>query len=1038
MPSSTSTKYLKVLNASAGSGKTHNLVLEYLTLVLENDDSSSKFSSIIAMTFTNMAALEMKNRMIQSLDKIAHFNSKDEKTAQMVEELTTRLGLKKEVIIHRANQTLKWVLHRYEDFYVVTIDKFNLRLIRSFARDLDLPADFEVVLNEKQLIGKVVDQLMNNLGKEEQEEFTTIAFEYAKRNLEDGVSWDFRRQLSEFGEVLNKEKDLKIVDHLLTKDFSPATYKQLQSEVNAVEQEFKKKARDLFDSFIQAGVDSSQYPQGKSLTNSFFTLKDLDELPSKLGVYISELCFKDTPAKKDFPESVKESNRQLVTYFQEVHPQYELTKKYLKSFYNMALLKFIAKSINSLKKEERLIRISEFNQLISSLVLQEEAPFIYERLGSRFQHFLLDEFQDTSRLQWINLVPLVHESMGNQHKNLIVGDPKQSIYRFKNGVAEQFLALPGIYNPEHDPNLEEKSDYFREMGEVIPLNENWRSGSEIVSLNNEFFESLREDLPSISDGFYDSVSQTPRAKHDGLVQIESYKISKDQKIDIEDKVLKVISDCLEDGFEKGDICILTERNAEANHWAVFLRKNKHKVVSAESLLLNNDPYVQTTLSYFKRRYKPFSTVEIKKFADLFLKCKDPSPFDTYRTFIKKGISKEGKEYSYFDDDEFIANYFGDRSNFFFKYESLYELTQEFFRIMGWNELNNPYLHHLSDFVYDLEINNGPDLELLLSTFDEKKNSLAIQTPASRDAIVIMTMHKSKGLEFPVVIIPNMALKIKNGKNTLVEVGDKVLYTPLSKESVIDEVKQISELENGQALTDKFNLCYVAMTRPEERLYGFNQTVSSSIGQYLHDHFNKMSDARIEENKCFVQRGTRSQKVSKEHKKDTFFTPDTVSDQLWFPDIALRDNQIQEETLSEEQRYGNQFHWFMAEMDPRKDVSEQLSAFLSTGKIEKRFKERIFEEAVQLLHSEEWKNLFSHESEILNEREIIISEEEMKRPDKIILQKNKTIVLDYKTGVPNEKNKKQIRQYAYLLDQMGFPNVKGYLYYTNEQKLVPVD
>ena len=265
----------------------------------------------------------------------------------------------------------------------------------------------------------------------------------------------------------------------------------------------------------------------------------------------------------------------------------------------------MAKALVTIKKDEQLIRISEFNKLISDLVRNELAPFIYERLGIRFQNFLLDEFQDTSRLQWLNMVPLIRESLSNENKNLIVGDPKQSIYRFKNGVAEQFVALPGVYNPEKHTTIQDHSDYFESMGHVVSLEENYRSSSTIVEFNNTLFPKIKEMLSDEAKDFYNSIVQNPISKLEGFVDILSVPEEKDNT-DLVPEIVERIEQCVADGFKLGDICILADLNFKANQWAIELTKRKYKIVSAESLLVQNEIKVKLIVSYLKRRLNPSS------------------------------------------------------------------------------------------------------------------------------------------------------------------------------------------------------------------------------------------------------------------------------------------------------------------------------------------------------------------------------------------------------------------------------------------------
>ncbi|MFN5633878.1 MAG: UvrD-helicase domain-containing protein, partial [Flavobacteriia bacterium] len=712
-----------------------------------------------------------------------------------------------------------------------------------------------------------------------------------------------------------------------------------------------------------------------------------------------------------------------------------------KNFYNMSLLQFMARSLDGIKKDKQLIRISEFNTLISQLVRGEEAPFIYERLGSRFHHFLLDEFQDTSRLQWLNMVPLVHESLSHERRNLIVGDPKQSIYRFKNGVAEQFVALPRIFNPEKEAKIEEWSQFFEDMGEVEPLASNWRSSREIVELNNSFFKILRDHLPEQSKDFYQTIKQKVVSEKDGYVEIIS-EPGDTPAIDKVPQIIEWIEQCEADGFKRGDICILSEVNDKANIWAVELTKKGYKVVSSESLLIQNEVRVKLIVSFIRRRLNPSSESEKRKFAELYFRISRGLGYNEYKKYLERKVSAKGKNYTLFDDAQFLIDYFGGRDNFFFRYENLYDLITQFYTLMGWTELNNPYLHHFTDAAHSFELNRGPELKDFLNYYEENKGRLAIQLPESEDAIRIMTIHKSKGLEFPVVIIPDVdfSIKLKSQSKFLVEAGEYILYTTLKKTHPAPEVCIMNESETAQILTDKVNLAYVGMTRPEERLYIINQHKDSNLGSVLHDCFQNLPGLEVNAEGHLIK-GARTQRPPKPTKGGGigFLIPEELTDRLWFPDISLQDRSelIDANLLTDEQRFGNQFHALMAELNSSDQIELTIQRMVAEGLLELGFVDQLTEKAEQIFNHPAYASLFTGSTRILSERSIILDEMSTVRPDKIICKSAETIVIDYKTGANNPKHLEQMHRYIETLRSMDMPDVRGYIYYTSRNELQPL-
>jgi superfamily I DNA/RNA helicase len=738
----------------------------------------------------------------------------------------------------------------------------------------------------------------------------------------------------------------------------------------------------------------------------------------------------------------------------------------------MALLQFMAKQLDTVRKDEQLIRISEFNKLISELVKNEEAPFIYERLGTRFHHFLLDEFQDTSHLQWLNMVPLLHESISQGNKNLIVGDPKQSIYRFKNGLAEQFVALPTIYNPDNDPKVAERSAYFSTMGAMFPLEDNWRSAEIIVNFNNQFFELLKQELADEFKPFYNSIAQHPKSAKKGYIEIISRELTKQGTSDDDDDggeiensnevqlLLDWIRTCEEDGFKRGEICILGNTNNECSNWAIGLTENGYEVVSADSLLVNSSAAVQLTIAYLRRRLNPLSENEKRRFGEMFFRMFPSNGYEKYKSYLdEKSNESNGKVYRFFNDERFIVDNFGSKLDFFEKYENLYDLIQKFYALAKLDELSNPYLHHLADMAHAFDLNKGPDLKGFLEYYASQGKISAVQLPESENAIRIMSIHKSKGLEFPIVMLPklNFKIEINNQSRFLITTKDRILYTPQGKDSHVDEIKAFTAQELGQVKTDVINKCYVAMTRPIDRMYINSEfKKGSKFGEIFQGILLQMEGEKTEiEGGIKLTHGERSKKTSEEKTIEApYFIPKNVNDRLWFPDISLQDQEdlLTPDTLSEQQRYGNQLHLILSFVNFEDEIDSYIDSLYKEGQIELEFVVRLKADMKNIFKDEEYQKLFENSTAILSEQAIIADESTTIRPDKIIVKdlmildvlkakdsknndlRKKAIVIDYKTGMPNKKYIKQITQYTSTLKELGYIEVEGYIFYTSTQKL----
>jgi ATP-dependent exoDNAse (exonuclease V) beta subunit len=1036
----TEEKSLKIYNASAGSGKTYHLVKEYVKLLVA-EVHSKLFSNIIAMTFTNKAALEMKERIIKALDEISSPVLFSNNAAVLSEGIAYDLKLPKAEIEKRCGLVLANILHQYEDFHVMTIDKFNLRLIRSFSRDLDLSNDFEVVMDEVEVIEKIVDDLLNQLGAENNSNLNRLLIKYAESKVDEGESWNFRRKLVEFGKVLRIERNATKVKHLMEMDFSIERFGSVIAQRKAIDAKFKVLAQDLLQSINDSQLNQEYLPGKSGTMNGILKIAHATSISLDEN-FISKTLIKslDAPLTKNqiFPEEAKVKIRAVLDYYHAHLQEYAVISLYLQNFFNMALLQYMAKALDDIKKEEQIILISEFNSLISNLIQNENAPFIYERLGTKFKHFLLDEFQDTSHLQWLNLVPLVHESLGYAHKNLIVGDPKQSIYRFKNGVAEQFVELPRIYNPEHIPEIAEKSNLFNQMGETLTLDDNWRSSPTIVNFNNSFFEELKSRLSTNSISFYNSIQQNPKSTINGKIVIQS-KETKKVDFDLLPKIIEWIEECKADGFSLGDICLLGGTNKDCNNWALGLTEAGYKVVSADSLLIDSNIKVQLAIAYLNWRFKPSDENRKKQFAELFFRQRMDS-FDDYKIFIEEKTSKKGKNYRLFNEKSFIETYFKNYTTFFFKYESIYDLVQGFYRIMQFNELENSYLHHLADVVYDFELKKGPHLAGFLEEYARKKGNIAVQIPLSDDAVQVMTIHKAKGLEFPVVILPSLNFTLDVKSEFLVEIEDFIVYKKPTKNEILEPLREIYQLEYDQVVTDRVNLTYVAMTRPVERLYILNEFEKSRFGAIFHETLKELAIGAENENELLIEINSGKKVVSvSESDRSHLFHPQHLTETLWFPDIALQDNEelMHASYLSSEMQFGLQFHLLISRIEKKEDIQSFVNAAIQEGEVDIKNATELIAKLTELFDSTDYTSLFINKIDVINEQAILVDSTTTLRPDKIILKESETLIIDYKTGIPNQKDQKQVNTYKQVLEEMGYPKVSCYLFYSsiNELRLV---
>ncbi|WP_341905675.1 UvrD-helicase domain-containing protein [Fluviicola taffensis] len=1030
-----------IVNASAGSGKTYNLVRNYLRLLLSENENRAEISQIMAMTFTNKASIEMKSRIMSDLNRLA--NGKDEAKSYL-EEIAAFVGTTPEATQKKARLVLRKILHQYEDFNVMTIDKFNLRLIRSFARDLDLPDSFEISLDDTLILEKAIDELLSNIDAKNQTKLYQLALNFAKSNLEEENDWNLKKILLSKAKALTNEGYFQIIKTLSKTDFKKEQLDLWKLQFKAEKDELTIRLNSLNRLFLETGIDANSFA-GKSTTfnpivfnlqlnpEPIFFLKESKRTEANLKNILKTIEEgKETrfsPLYLEFLQFITEKSSYWI----------ELDFK-IQQFHLLAILKELALSMDDIRNKESIIRVSEFNKLVAELVQNEDAPFIYERLGSKFNHFFLDEFQDTSRLQWLNIVPLIHNSLGSNYFNFIVGDPKQSIYRFKNGVAEQFIALPAIYNPEEEPSIALRSLFFQKMGTVEGLEDNWRSAAEIVHFNNQFFEELLQFMPESGQEFYKHLKQNPKGKKGGSVElilnprkdIDTTKFTNDQ-------LLEWVEQCITDGYKPYEICVLGRKKRDCNQYANFLKSKGYQIVSSDSLLVNSDQFVQLAICYCKWKVNRFDFQRAMQFAYFYFEILEKKDaFDTYGNCFQINPSDSKVYFSeqlFFESSRLNADFL-DAS-----FQNIYSLLVDFLMLVELDPIENTYLQQLLDLAYQFDMSNGPDLMEFINYYEKNEGKFSVQLSENEQAIQIMTAHKSKGLEFPVVIIPsfNFFNEGNNNDSYLMEINEHIVETKMSKfETAIPAIQVEANKEDAAQKMDAINLLYVAFTRPQDRLYAINLKGSrNSFYEKFNTIFKNLFPDSYEDDVLHLKLGTAPEIKHHYRKHSTNYSPQSIQNFLWFPEISIQSTKEQEDDgLTTAQRVGKQFHFIMEKSHSSETAFSALKTGLLKGEIEQEFEGIL----IKLLEEAFANNLLLQLFESgkhLNERTLIFDSKTRLRPDKLIVSDQQTVVIDFKTGEKSTKHEKQVQGYMTVLREIGMSGIKGYLYYTGGLGLVEV-
>ena len=441
----------QVYNASAGSGKTFTLVKQYLKVLLTSDDLFM-FQKVLAITFTNKAAGEMKARVLSSLEEFSEGN-----TGDLLKIILEETDLNQTIIQERSKKILDAILQNYAAFSITTIDSFTHKIIKSFAHDLGLSLNFEVEMDAISLLNEAVDVLISKIGTHKK--LTNLLIDYSLDKADDDKSWDISKDLNDFARVLLNEDDVKHFRKLADKELDDffELKKKLQKANTEIEATYKKLGEEVLQFIETNGVSMADFAYAGEVVKHFQKFTKLRFLKSeelkfdgRLNTTIEEVkslsAAKANPATKQAVDGISD---QLRAYYQESkevynssYSNYLLNKITLKSIIPLAVLNNINTELNSIKEDNNIRLNAEFNQLISDNIKDQPAPFIYERIGQRFQHYFIDEMQDTSVLQWQNLIPLIENALAQENSNLLlVGDGKQAIYRWRGGKAEQFIAL---------------------------------------------------------------------------------------------------------------------------------------------------------------------------------------------------------------------------------------------------------------------------------------------------------------------------------------------------------------------------------------------------------------------------------------------------------------------------------------------------------------------------------------------------------------------------------------------------------------------
>ena len=1032
----------KIYSASAGSGKTFNIVRLYLWLLFQSKDLT-KFKTILAITFTNKAVGEMKERIISSLKAFSDDKILTNPTP-LFNSLLSELEISAEDLHLRSRIVLEQILHNYGAFDISTIDKFNHRILRIFARDMKLSPNFEVELDTDLLLQRAVDLLLDKVGQ--QKELTDILVQFAIEKADDDRSWDVSYDLNEMAQILIRENDFPFLKGLEDKsihDFKNLK-KLLEEKIVAAKNKVVSLANAVLKQIESHGLEPTDFSRS-TLPNHFLKIKEGEtdivklygnQLETNLKSNSSLYTTKQTSEKVAIIDS-------LVPYILEVYLKIKdlLHKTYfhenvLRNIIPLTVLHFLNNTLNTLKEDENLLLISEFNELISKEIKDQPAPYIYERLGDRFQHYFIDEFQDTSGMQWENLIPLIENPLssltdGEPGSLMLVGDVKQAIYRWRGGKAEQLLDL---LNTSNSP--------FAVEPQLESLDINYRSRRDIVEFNNTFFKYVSNTVFTNAkhQDLYFQSGQISNSQEPGYVRIQFADITETDRDEVFPRqCLETIIELKNEGYNYGDICVIVRKNKQGAEVAKMLSEHNIEVVSPDSLLVDNSNKVQFLNSFLRLIAQPTNNqakIKVLEFIAENEQIEDPHRFNL------KFLNLQG------------ADFYNSLSTLGYIFEvegiqrlPIYETVELIVSVFNLNHESDAYLVAYLDEVYKYSQKERLGIEGFLLYWELKKDRLSVQAPETQSAVTIMTIHKAKGLQFPVVLFPYANESFVNTRNNKIWLqvdpeeyaGFNHLYTSANQKlaDVSIEGAQAYAEFHDQSLLDSINLLYVALTRPEDRLYIFSeQPLSSSTeitnyGSLFQNYL--INEKAWDLTKDFFELGSKTTPIKTfkiEKKKDPIIISNhRMKHNL---DILSKNGLLWNTSQQEAIEKGNIAHELLAEIRTINDVDLVISEAILEGLISADQQIVLRDVLHSIINHPQLKIYFSESFTILNERDILTKSGDEFRPDRIAIRGNEAIIIDYKTGSAKGWHEQQLFEYSELLEAMGFKVVKKILVYIDHE------
>lgn len=1053
---------LLVYKASAGSGKTFTLAVEYIKLLILNPRA---YQQILAVTFTNKATAEMKERILSQLYGIW---TVDKDSDAYLKRIIDETGKPEADVRQAAGVALTYMLHDYSRFRVETIDSFFQSVMRNLARELELSPNLNIELNNTEVLSDAVDSMIEKLGPTS----PALAWllDYINERIADDKRWNVSDEVKAFGRNIFDEGYIEKGEGLRQRLHDPNLLRNYRRELRELETEVLEQMKGFYDQFEgeleENGLTADELKGASKSIGSYFRKLNGGILADKIFNTTAIKCLQDesnwaAKTSKRYHDILALAADSLMPILADAEKFRGKNNRIVNSCHlstqhlnKMQLLANIDEEVRHLNRENNRFLLSDTNALLHQLVKDGDSSFVFEKIGANIRNVMIDEFQDTSRMQWSNFKLLLLEGLSQGADSLIVGDVKQSIYRWRNGDW-------GILN-----ELNKQIGHFPIRVETLKTNR--RSETNIIRFNNRVFEAavgylnliykeqIKQECEPLQMAYADVQQESPKTVQRGYVKVAF--VEPDAEHDYTEQTLLGLGREVErlqaEGVRLSDIAILVRKNKSIPRIADYFDKELHcKVVSDEAFRLDASLAVGMMIDALRYLSNPENRIARAQLVVNYIPLAEEVT-DLNALLLDKAEKRL--------PPEFIANLAK------LRLMPLYELLEELFRLFGLTriEQQDAYLFAFFDAVTDYLQSHSSDIDTFVRFWDETLSAKTIPS-GEIEGIRIFSIHKSKGLEFHTVLLPFCDWKLENETNnqlvwcTPTEAPFNELdivpvnYSTQMAESIYQEDYLQERL---QLWVDNLNLLYVAFTRAGKNLIvwcrrGQKGTMSELLTNALPAVARKEGvewtddDAYEEGTRCPSEEASSKTSTNKLTREPVKLPVGMVS---LLHDIEFRQSNRSADFIrgvgedESDDRFinrGRLLHTLFSAIETEADIDPAISRLVFEGIIGSREAEEeirtLTRKAFAGAQVQDW---YSGRWRLFNECAIIYKEEgelQSRRPDRVMMLDEQVVVVDFKFGRRNKKYNKQVQGYMQLLTRMGYSNLTGYLWYVEEEAIEQV-